>query len=94
MAHLALFSFSAGMTHEQQQALVSGEREPVEHAPKAVTESMGTEPDHVEKATVGASADEPPAKPRRRARTDRGAFQADDPTTPDTNEAYEPEREN
>jgi hypothetical protein len=94
MAHLALFSFSAGMTHEQRQALVSGEREPVEHALKAATGSMGTEPDHVEKVMVGASAGEPPTKARRRARTDRGAFKADDPTTPDTNEAYEPEREN
>jgi len=78
MAHLALFSFSAGMTPEQQQALICGEREP-EEAPEPEAE---------------APAEVPPVKPRRRARTDRGKFQPDDPTTPAVNEAYEPEREN
>jgi hypothetical protein len=72
MAHIALFSFSAGMTHEQQQALISGEREPEEAAPDVTTE-------------------ESQARPRRRARTNRGTFQADDLSTPAVNEAYEPE---
>jgi hypothetical protein len=35
MAHLALYSFSPGMTPEQQQALISGQREPEEAAPQA-----------------------------------------------------------
>ena len=34
------------------------------------------------------------SQPRRRARTDDGTFQSDDPTTSAVNEAYEPEREN
>jgi hypothetical protein len=76
MAHLALYSFSVGQTHEQQQALVRGEQEPEATALEA------------------PPAEGTPAKPRRRARTDRGAFQADDPATPDIDEAYEPEREN
>jgi hypothetical protein len=74
MANLALYSFHAGMTPEQQQALISGQREP-------------------EKAPPEAAAGEPQAKPRRRARTDRGTFQGDDPATPAVNEAYEPDPE-
>lgn len=76
MSHLALYSFSVGQTHEQQQALVSGELEPVAVAPEAPA---------VEAA---------PVKIRRRARTNHGTFQADDPATPEANEAYVPEREN
>jgi hypothetical protein len=88
MAHLALFSFSAGMTPEQQQALICGEREPEEAA-----EHLAAKPE--DKAVpADAPAEAAPVKPRRRARTDRGAFQADDPATPEINEAYEPEREN
>ena len=74
MAHLALYSFHAGMTPEQQQALISGQREPAETAPEA-------------------AEGEPHAKPRRRARTDRGTFQGDDPATPAVDEAYEHEPE-
>jgi len=75
MAHLALYSFSPGMTPEQQQALISGQRESEEAAPQV-------------------TAKVPQIRPRRRAHTDRGTFQADDPTTSAVNEAYEPEREN
>jgi len=82
VAHLALFSFSAGMTPEQQQALICGQREP---------EALADAPPEPE---AEAPAEAPPAKPKRRARTDRGEFQADDPTTPAVNEAHEHEREN
>jgi hypothetical protein len=34
------------------------------------------------------------AQVRRRARTDRGTFQGDNPKTPEQNEAYETQREN
>lgn len=75
MAHLALYSFSVGMTHEQQQALVRGEQEPPEAPPES-------------------EADAPAARPAnrrlwRRARTEQGTFQPDDPATPDVDEAFE-----
>lgn len=38
--------------------------------------------------TVDPAPEEPPATPRR-ARTKKGQYQADDPLTPDTNEAFE-----
>lgn len=72
MAHLALYSFSPGMTPEQQQALINGERQPEE-----VAEPLAAEPEE-EAAPADAPAE---------------AFQADDPTTPAVNEAYEPEPE-
>lgn len=37
---------------------------------------------------VDPAPEEPPATPRR-ARTKKGQFQADDPLTPDANEAFE-----
>ena len=75
MAHLALYSFSVGMTHEQQQALVRGEQELPEAPPLSKAE---------------APAKAPPAGPRlrRRARTEQGTYQPDDPTTP-VDEAFE-----
>lgn len=85
MPHLALFSFSPGMTPEQQMALVRGEREP-----EVAAEPVAIEP---EDTPVDGPAEVAPPKPRRRARTDRGSFRGDDPATPE-NEAYEPEREN
>jgi hypothetical protein len=88
MAHLALYSFSPGMTPEQQQALISGERQPEEAA-----EPLAAQPEE-EAAPADAPAEAAPAKPRRRARTDRGAFRGDDPATPEVNEAYEADREN
>lgn len=41
----------------------------------------------------GASAPEELVKPARRARGKKGQFQADDPSTPDVNEAWEAPKE-
>ena len=87
MAHLALYSFSPGMTPEQQQALISGERQPEE-----VAELLAAQPEE-EAAPADDPAEATPIKPRRRARTASGTFRADDPSTPAVNEAYEPESE-
>lgn len=59
MAHLALFSFSVGMTPEQQLALVRGEREP-ETAPAAEAEPVA-------EAEV-EPAEEPAPAPVKRSR--------------------------
>jgi hypothetical protein len=87
MAHLALYSFSPGTTPEQQQSLISGKRQPEE-----VAKPLAAEPEE-EAAPADAPAEAAPIKPRRRARTASGTFQADDPATPAVNEAYEPEPE-
>lgn len=81
MAHLALYSFSVGMTPEQQLALVKGEREP-ELAAAIPEPEPAAEPEP-------EACPAPPVKPRR-ARSGRGTYRADDPMTPE-NEAYERE---
>jgi hypothetical protein len=48
----------------------------------AAPESEAQEPRRLRRGLVGSQA-------RRRARTDDGTFQADDPATPAVNEAYE-----
>lgn len=88
MPHLALFSFSPGMTTEQQLALVRGER-----VSEDVAEPVMPETEAV--AAIESSLETLPSKLRRRARISRSTFRGDDPTTPAVNEAFEPEhREN
>lgn len=89
MPHLALFSFSPGMTPEQQLALVKGER-----VSRETTEISALKPEPEVAAAIEPPLDGPPGKLRRRARISRGTFRGDDPTTPAVNEAYEPDREN
>jgi len=95
MPNLALFSFWPGMTPEQQEALIRGEQQIEAPATSDAVTSNAVAPEPGDAAApVAAPAPPAPVKPRRRARTDRGTFQADDPATPEQNEAYEPEREN
>ena len=63
MAHLALFSFSVGMTPEQQLALVRGEREP-EAASVAEAETVA---EAAAEAEV-EPAEEPAPAPVKRSR--------------------------
>ena len=89
MPHLALFSFSPGMTPEQQLALVKGERVSGETA-----EPVAPEPEPEAAAAIEPSLEVLPSKLRRRARISHNTFRGDDPNTSAVNEAYEPEREN
>ena len=86
MPHLALFSFSPGMTPEQQLALVRGERVSGE-----ASEPVVPEPEPETAAAIEPSLEVLPSKPRRRARISRGTFRGDDPNTPAVNEAFEPD---
>jgi hypothetical protein len=89
MPHLALFSFSPGMTPEQQLALVRGER-----VPRETVESVAPKPEPEAAAIIEPALEALPSKLRRRARVSRGTFRGDDPTTLVVNEAYESDREN
>lgn len=74
----ALFSFSVGMTPEAQLALVlSGSGVELQQEP------LQEQPAEEVKAPIK----------KRRARAERGTFQADDPATPDVDEAWEEVKE-
>jgi len=86
MNPIQLFSFSPGSTPEQQQALIlHGIEPPATEAPVAPAPVEGKKKASKKAAPVEAE----------RARDDDGKFLADDPATPDVDEAWvEADREN